>query len=105
MNGVADFVFAILQQISSFLGDWISGYNLLLEKMNELMEGLVDNINRLSQLTLDDVTLWLQDMMTQLWKSMLKVVEYVNNNKDKWREAFMSVSDSIKGTSVQTNVL
>lgn len=94
---VADFILVMVQQVSSFLGDWISGYNELLDKIMDFVEKLSTNINSLMQLSLDDITEWMRQQVNQLTKLVKGIIEYVKANKDKWKEALAYATHSIQG--------
>lgn len=102
MNGVTDFVIAALQHMSAFLGDWVYGYDIVLDKISEFIEAMVDNMNSLMQLTVEDMNKWLQERLIEVWKSALKLVEYIRDNKDKWKETYTSISASLKGICDRT---
>lgn len=86
-----------LQQISAFLGDWIYGYNMLLNKLAEFFEKLLPEIDHLYQSTVDDVAAWLKEAVNQYSQMVSNVVEYIRVNKDNWREIALSTVETFKG--------
>lgn len=87
----------MLEQMSSSVGDWVYGYDIVTERLGEFMDELAALINKISQLSIDDITLFIRESVNQLWRLTLQFIEYAKANKTKWREAIVSVSDSVKG--------
>lgn len=83
--------------MSSFLGDWFYGYDILSEKLSEFFEEVVTLINKVSQLSMDDVSLFMRDALNQFWRQAIRFFEYAKANKTKWKDAVISVSNSVKG--------
>lgn len=97
ISSTVDFVFIILEQMSSFLGDWFNGYDILSEKLGEFLDEVVALANKMSQLSMDDVSLYMRESLNQLWRLAFRFIEYAKANKTKWKEAIISVSDSVRG--------
>lgn len=87
----------IIQQVSNFLGEWIQGYNEMLDKINELTEKILLNINNLMELSVDDVSEWLSQKFNELIEMMKDVIKYINANKDRWQEALTPALGSLLG--------
>lgn len=96
VSSVADSVMVFLQQVSAFLGDWIYGYNMIINKIVEFFEKLIPEIDTMYQKTIDDASAWLKDLVNQYSQMMNNLVEYIRVNKDNWREIAMSAIDTFK---------
>lgn len=105
ISSIVDFVFVILEQMSSFLGDWFYGYDIISEKLGEFFDEVVTLANKMSQLSMDEVSLYMRDSLNQLWRLAFRFIEYAKANKTKWRDAIISVSDSVRGIIMRNTSL
>lgn len=87
----------MIQQVSNFLGEWIQGYNEMLDKIKDLTEKTLLNINHLMELSVDDVSEWLSQQLNELTEMMKDVIEYIKANKDRWQEMLTVALGSLQG--------
>lgn len=104
VSSITDSVMVFLQQTSAFLGDWIYGYNMILNKIAEFFEKLIPEVDALYQKSVDDVSAWLKDLVNQYSQMVNNVVEYIRVNKDNWREIASSAIETFKGRILKLNL-